>query len=38
MLSKFVPGLGETVQMISSVGDKVTHSVNNIYEDYTKSK
>ena len=38
ILSKFVPGLGETVEMISSVGDKVADGVNNVYEDYTESK
>jgi hypothetical protein len=36
LLSKFVPGLGETVGMLSEVGSLVVDGINNIYEDYTE--
>jgi hypothetical protein len=32
LLSKFVPGLGETVGMLSDVGISVADEINNIYE------
>jgi hypothetical protein len=38
LLSKFVPGLGETVGMLSDVGGSVVDGINNAYEDYTESK
>jgi hypothetical protein len=38
LLSKFVPGLGETVSAISEVGGGVADGINNVYEDYTEAK
>jgi hypothetical protein len=38
LLSKFVPGLGETVGMLSEVGGNVADGINNVYEDYTEAK
>jgi hypothetical protein len=38
LLSKFVPGLGETVGMLSEVGDSVADGINNVYEDYTEAR
>ena len=38
LLSKFVPGLGETVEAISGVGENIADGINNVYEDYTESK
>jgi hypothetical protein len=38
LLSKFVPGLGETVGAISGVGENIADGINNVYEDYTESK
>jgi hypothetical protein len=38
LLSKFVPGLGETVGMLSEVGSSVADGINNVYEDYTDAK
>jgi hypothetical protein len=38
LLSKFVPGLGETVGMLSDVGSSVADGINNVYEDCTESK
>jgi hypothetical protein len=38
LLSNFVPGLGETVGMLSEVGSSVADGINNVYEDYTESK
>jgi hypothetical protein len=38
LLSKFVPGLGETVGMLSEVGSSVADGINNIYESYTDAK
>jgi hypothetical protein len=37
LLSKFVPGLGETVGAIS-VGENIADGINNVYEDYTDVK
>jgi uncharacterized phage infection (PIP) family protein YhgE len=38
LLSKFVPGLGDTVGMLSEVGGSVADGINNVYEDYTEAK
>jgi hypothetical protein len=38
LLSKFVPGLGETVGMLSEVGGPVVDGINNVYEDYTEAR
>jgi hypothetical protein len=38
LLSKFVPGLGESVGAISEVGGNTADGINNVYEDYTESK
>jgi hypothetical protein len=38
LLSKCVPGLGETVGMLSEVRGSVADGINNVYEDYTESK
>jgi hypothetical protein len=38
LLSKFVPGLGETVRAISEVGGNIADGINNVYEDYTDTK
>jgi hypothetical protein len=38
LLSKFVLGLGETVEAISEVGGNIADRINNVYEDYTESK
>jgi hypothetical protein len=38
LLSKFVLGLGETVNILSEIGCSITHRINNIYKNYTKSK
>jgi hypothetical protein len=38
LLSKFVLGLGETVEVISEVGGNTSDGINNVYEDYTESK
>jgi hypothetical protein len=38
LLSKIVPGLGETVEAISEVGGNIADGINNVYEDYTESK
>jgi hypothetical protein len=38
ILSKFEPGLGETVEAISGVGENIADRINNVYEDYTESK
>jgi hypothetical protein len=35
LLSKFVPGLGKTVGMLSEVGSSVGDGINNVYEDFT---
>jgi phage-related minor tail protein len=31
LLSKFVPGLGETVEAISEVGGNIADGINNVY-------
>jgi hypothetical protein len=36
LLSKFAPGLGETVGMLSEVGSSVVDGINNVYEDYSE--
>jgi hypothetical protein len=38
LLSKFVPGLGETVGMLSEVGGSVVDGIDNVYENYTESR
>jgi hypothetical protein len=38
LLSKFVPGLEETVGAISEVGENIADGINNVYEDYTDTK
>jgi hypothetical protein len=38
LLSKFVPGLRETVGAISEVGGNIADGINNVYDDYTESK
>jgi hypothetical protein len=38
LLSKFVPVLGEIVESVSGVGENIVDGINNVYEDYTKSK
>jgi hypothetical protein len=38
LLSKFVPGLGETVGMLSEVGGSVADGINNVYEDYAEAR
>jgi hypothetical protein len=38
LLSKFVPGLGETIGMLSEVGGLVADGINNVYEDYTAAQ
>jgi hypothetical protein len=38
ILSKFIPGLDETVGAISEVGENIADGINNVYEDYTDAK
>jgi hypothetical protein len=38
LLSKFVPGLGETVGMLSDVGSSIADGINNVYEDYSEAR
>jgi hypothetical protein len=38
LLSKFVPGLGEAIGILSDIGSLVADGINNVYEDYTESK
>jgi hypothetical protein len=38
LLSKFVPGLSETMGMLSEVGSSVADGINNVYEDYTTTQ
>jgi phage-related protein len=38
LLSKFVPGLGETIGGFSEIGENIVDGINNIHSDYLKSK
>jgi hypothetical protein len=38
LLSKFVTGLGETVEAINEVGGNTADGINNVYEHYTDAK
>jgi hypothetical protein len=38
LLLKYVPGLGETVEAISGVGENIADEISNVYKDYIESK